>query len=621
MVRGVKVALIVFISVLSIFQAIFLMYESAEYMARIQTMAVQGSVAICINYPPNITGFCAIALNQSTALENNSYICQINASTITGTNITYSFDNSSVSSSLHFSLNSSGVLIINSNHSGIGQHIVPIVLRDTSYCALSRVYNYNFTIYDINDPPTLTRSLPSKSLDEGESIYPFFLSDYFSDLDGDNLTYSVSSSSLSVSINNVTSLVSISAPDGVCDEVAIYFIASDEHGLSTDSNMVVIDVNCETESSSDSGSDRNNDDYESCESEWQCKDWGICYINNTQSRFCVDIYACDPEDYERYFWRDCFYIPTCYDGVKNQNEEGIDCGGACPPCFVNITGPLPTCFDGIKNQNESGIDCGGPCPECKQIELPGPVDEADSNIMKIILIIILMLTVLSVLYIIFRKEIKTIAAKISWWLTKRRKKQLLIRDKERDEILGSIALIDEKLKKADDALNISDKIFQDYLRVSKTYLWYAIKNQSFVEKDVEKSLAAVKNNNLKKAIRIFIERHIALETSKDVSLDKYLMMYYTQDLRQLVLNTANYERKSYTFVARALPVEGIPLEECKSLLYNATVALEFIDVISAKEYYFELLRLYELLDEKGKEMVFYELSKLFNFIKYVLSWE
>lgn len=25
-------------------------------------------------------------------------------------------------------------------------------------------------------------------------------------------------------------------------------------------------------------------------------------------------------------------LPSCFDGKKNQNEEGVDCGGSCPPC-------------------------------------------------------------------------------------------------------------------------------------------------------------------------------------------------------------------------------------------------------------------------------------------------
>ncbi len=46
--------------------------------------------------------------------------------------------------------------------------------------------------------------------------------------------------------------------------------------------------------------------------------------------------------------------PTCSDGLLNGTETGIDCGGTCPAC--------PTCTDGLLNGPETGIDCGGTCP-------------------------------------------------------------------------------------------------------------------------------------------------------------------------------------------------------------------------------------------------------------------
>jgi len=49
-------------------------------------------------------------------------------------------------------------------------------------------------------------------------------------------------------------------------------------------------------------------------------------------------------------------VPTCSDGIQNQGETGVDCGGPCIAC--------PTCNDGIQNQGETGIDCGGPCAAC-----------------------------------------------------------------------------------------------------------------------------------------------------------------------------------------------------------------------------------------------------------------
>ena len=51
-----------------------------------------------------------------------------------------------------------------------------------------------------------------------------------------------------------------------------------------------------------------------------------------------------------------FTVPTCIDGIQNQDEDGIDCGGPCKAC--------PTCNDGIQNQDEVGIDCGGSCGAC-----------------------------------------------------------------------------------------------------------------------------------------------------------------------------------------------------------------------------------------------------------------
>lgn len=77
--------------------------------------------------------------------------------------------------------------------------------------------------------------------------------------------------------------------------------------------------------------------------------------------------------------------PTCGDGVQNQDETDVDCGGAtCPGCAVGQScadnsdcqsaycdvggtntclGPA-SCTDGVQNQDETDVDCGGSCPQC-----------------------------------------------------------------------------------------------------------------------------------------------------------------------------------------------------------------------------------------------------------------
>jgi len=50
--------------------------------------------------------------------------------------------------------------------------------------------------------------------------------------------------------------------------------------------------------------------------------------------------------------------PTCDDGIQNQGETGVDCGGPCAAI-------CPSCTDGVQNGSETGVDCGGPsCPSC-----------------------------------------------------------------------------------------------------------------------------------------------------------------------------------------------------------------------------------------------------------------
>ena len=76
----------------------------------------------------------------------------------------------------------------------------------------------------------------------------------------------------------------------------------------------------------------------------------------------------------------CDPCPTCWDGIRNQGETGVDCGGPCDACAPlcsdglqnggeesidcgGVCGSCPTCHDGIQNQGELGVDCGGPCAD------------------------------------------------------------------------------------------------------------------------------------------------------------------------------------------------------------------------------------------------------------------
>jgi hypothetical protein len=94
---------------------------------------------------------------------------------------------------------------------------------------------------------------------------------------------------------------------------------------------------------------------------------------------------------------------TCFNGVMDGDEKGLDCGGSCPTCSSCYDGVLnqyelkvqvdmgnsiisdcggpncplcPTCFDGVLNQGEEEVDCGGPCRVCEDVE---EIDDIDGD--------------------------------------------------------------------------------------------------------------------------------------------------------------------------------------------------------------------------------------------------
>lgn len=99
----------------------------------------------------------------------------------------------------------------------------------------------------------------------------------------------------------------------------------------------------------------------------------------------------------------------CKDGIQNDGETSVDCGGPCAACAGAVPGgsskdpptngsdepgetPNPvtpggngelieTCADGVENNGELGLDCGGPCPACLEplsgTRIPGKIEAED----------------------------------------------------------------------------------------------------------------------------------------------------------------------------------------------------------------------------------------------------
>lgn len=104
-----------------------------------------------------------------------------------------------------------------------------------------------------------------------------------------------------------------------------------------------------------------------CFENWECSDWTECSVLGEQSRTCFDAKICGTTEQKPNETKDCHY-PTCSDGIKNGDEEGVDCGGICNACKgIEYSKPITAqpsfvarCGDNICNINEP-CSCQSDC--------------------------------------------------------------------------------------------------------------------------------------------------------------------------------------------------------------------------------------------------------------------
>ncbi len=259
-----------------------------------------------------------------------------------------------------------------------------------------------------------------------DSVYmPFRLDDYFYDPDGENLTYSaLQVPEIAIYISNDSS-VTLMPEKGFVGSRITFFTAIDPHDVATNSNLVNLTVVGEKKEEYKEYEEEETLPGEPplaplCQELWNCTEWGRCMPSGIQVRKCHDLNQCNTTFNKPIEWRTCIYTPTCDDGLKNQNETGVDCGGPCPPCPSCTNGyqdwneegidcggycpPCPTCYDGIQNQGEEGVDCGGPCPPCREEQKPGIIQTIIINhLNEIIILAALLIVIISFASLLFRK--------------------------------------------------------------------------------------------------------------------------------------------------------------------------------------------------------------------------
>jgi hypothetical protein len=243
-----------------------------------------------------------------------------------------------------------------------------------------RTLGWNVTVQNVNRKPFFNITINDYDWYQRNTFRAFYLEDYVFDADveigdGDSLSFrmnNLNGTMISARIDpDPPYLVTFSQPDSFNGTEIKSFTVTDSHGASNVSNNITLTVKplgseqvsgIQESTGEETASSMEEEEGSSgagkappCEEEWFCTRW-VCKPENIMYRTCYDLNNCPrglnkPPEVD-----ECEYVPECYDGIQNQAEDGIDCGGPCPPCW--------TCYDRVKNQGEEGIDCGGPCKPC-----------------------------------------------------------------------------------------------------------------------------------------------------------------------------------------------------------------------------------------------------------------
>jgi uncharacterized membrane protein len=67
-----------------------------------------------------------------------------------------------------------------------------------------------------------------------------------------------------------------------------------------------------------------------CYTKWNCTEWSACTTSGTQTRVCTDAAQCGTRRGMSPTTQQC--RDSCHDGLQNNDEEEIDCGGSCEAC-------------------------------------------------------------------------------------------------------------------------------------------------------------------------------------------------------------------------------------------------------------------------------------------------
>ena len=604
------------------------------------------------NFGPNITGWYPISDPTITEEQNQTFNITFEDPNNDNIRIRWFVDGAPVE--VHYdNIRWASNYTFVSDYLSAGEYNIAATIDDGEFF-VSHEWLLNVT--NVNRLPYFIAIIPNQTWNEDTSLMAFDLDDYAYDPDtDDNISYSykftyVVHSPIVATIDPITHMVTFSQPGNWFGNDSIYFIIDDGEGGTNRSNDVHLEVRNMPEPVPEPAPPPKPS--KPCRSQWYCKPWGMCHPNGTRYRECIDLMECAFRISPPVMEERCIYMPTCYDGIKNLDEDDIDCGGPCPPCWtcfdmiqnchvvegriiceegIDCGGPCPacpSCFDGIENQDEVGIDCGGPCladccengyrdiglgevgvdcgGPCPSCPVVRPAPPPISRIRQILtwLLILILIALLITLIMKNRERILEAIYKM------RLKKEVVVEEDTRGTMLNKLIELERTIPR-----KTKEELTRDVSTTFKELLKKALGiKYEFTHEELMKELKEAKiEPGLREIIKSF---------SEDMSKVKYSGYKLTKEESKSLLNEmkaiTHLSTKKIGEIKIAKEVKPTPKNKVEEFSYNISEAFGALvedNISKVEELYHKASKLKKGLEPEEKGMLESQIKRLEKAIK------
>jgi hypothetical protein len=596
-----------------------------------------GTARICINTPPIITYDCN--LTNLTLNSHERFYCHFNASDANHNGIV--FASVFMTTPVIFNISTGGIANFTTRKDAQGHiNTVRIYAYDNSGCLNNYTYNeYNITIHHENQAPYLSRNLTDQEIIKNQ-YYDFYLNDYFTDPDSDPLAYfNIYTMGSEGAIVTIGSNGHVEIKGESCGTSWVYYVASDPEGLTAQSNTVQYKITCPQDmtgssnanAGSGSGHGGGGGQSEACTPRWQCSAWSACSPRNSSHQRCIDYNACSADNYEQYLFKNCTYsLPSdrctenwqCGEWSTCKNDTHTRLCLEINACDTNDTKPLESdscissCFNGLKDKEETGVDCGGPCDACRNVEKPSKTISPILTTTAIAAALALGMTAL--IAFAYRRNIMTAYEKI-FVPRPKSKKRIYLSSKQKEKLLRMLNIAQTRLDK-----NRPEYAVEDLLAFMQEYLKELLAIDHINNSELAGKIVKLKDKDLEKMLILLYARIVNINKpgNKNVKIrNPQVQALIDEAVHYLYIVSEFTDAEAMDSIKERYIKGKDPLDQEYNDISNIYIALKFGELLVSRSMYNDILKAYDALHAKGRPedslMLYNDVIRVFYAIKYL----